>query len=319
MYTLKQTPEDFIVEEVISLSLNEKGRYTYFQLKKKGLNSEEAIQSIAAFQKRPRKFFSYAGNKDRQALTMQYCSYQGDMEDFSLPGIKVKVIGKGDSPIHLGMHSENKFVITARNLSSQDIEAFQRNYAEMQSDGFLFKNYFDSQRFSKNNPEVGKAIIKKDFEKAVSLISGYREIAEYLNAHPRDFVGALRRLPQKTLQIYVHAYQSKLWNILAEESDSKRNIKIPLIGFGTESLNKKEALLLESEGIGVRDFIIRQLPVSAEGNERMLYSNAKDFRINSTGDDDLNPGKSKITVEFALPKASYATIFVKQLFRNQPR
>jgi tRNA pseudouridine13 synthase len=259
--------------------------------------------------------FSYAGNKDRQAVTLQYGSFSGSMNDISLQDVDVKVIGKGDEPVHLGRHSANKFVITIRNLSSNDLEAFQKRLAGMRQDNFRFINYFDAQRFSRSNAEAGKAIIKKDFSGAVQLITGYNEIGEYLKEHRNDFVGALKRLPQKTLQIYVHTYQSKLWNMLAEKSGSKRNIKLPLIGFGTEKLGKEANELLKSEGISVRDFIIRQLPVSAEGHERELYAFAKDFKIAATGDDELNAGKSKITVAFTLPKESYATILIKELFQ----
>lgn len=314
MYVIKQIPEDFVVEEVIDLPESKTGKYTYFSLKKKGLNSEQAILKIAALMRKPRKLFGYAGSKDRHAITLQYCSFSGSMNDFSLQDIEVKVIGKGSEPVHLGKHSANKFIVTVRNLSSSDIETFQKKLAEMRQENFRFANYFDAQRFSRNNAEVGKEIIRKNFSGAVNLISGYGELQEYLKDHKNDFVGALRQLPQKTLQIYVHAYQSKLWNLLAEKSGSKKNAKLPLIGFDTKP-SKTVEQLLESEGIGFRDFIIRQLPVSAEGYERNLYAIATDFKIVATSDDELNTGMSKIIIAFTLPKASYATIFIKEIFQ----
>jgi tRNA pseudouridine13 synthase len=315
MYALKQVPEDFIVEEVIELPKSKAGKFSYFSLKKRSLNSEEAIQAIAAHLKKPRKLFAYAGSKDKHAVTTQYCSFMGSMADFALPGLEVKVIGKGDEAIHLGRHTANRFVITIRNLTSSDLELFKKNYELLQERGFRFANYFDAQRFSGSNPEVGKAMIKKDFAAAAQLISGHGEIWQYLEEHPKDYVGALRRLPQKTLQLYIHAYQSKLWNMLADKTHSKKNIKLPLIGFGTEHLSKAAEDLLKAEGIALRDFIIRQLPVSAEGHERELYASASDFKILATGDDERNSGKSKITLSFTLPKASYATMLIKGLFQ----
>ncbi|MFH1182109.1 MAG: tRNA pseudouridine(13) synthase TruD [Candidatus Woesearchaeota archaeon] len=312
-FAIKQLPEDFVVEEIIDLPESKSGKYTYFSLKKKGLNSEEAIQKIAAYMKKPRRLFSYAGNKDRQAVTTQYCSFLGSMNDFSLQGIGVRIIGKGSEAVHLGRHSANKFVVTVRNLSSSDLEAFQKRLADMRQDNFKFVNYFDTQRFSRNNAEVGKEIIRKNFSGAAKLITGYNELQEYLKIHKNDFVGALKRLPQKTLQMYIHAYQSKLWNMLADKSGSKKNVKLPLVGFDTKP-GKAVKQLLESEGISIRDFIVKQLPVSAEGHERELYASATDFKIVATGDDELNAGKSKITIAFSLPKASYATILIKELF-----
>jgi tRNA pseudouridine13 synthase len=311
MYQIKQLPEDFVVEEIMELKKSDNGKYTYFSLKKNNLNSEEALQEIAAFIRKPRKWFGYSGNKDKHAITTQYCSVQGKMGSISLPGLEAKVLGNGDEEIHLGMHTANKFIITVRNLASSDLEAFQNNYLRLQQRKFKFVNHFDSQRFSSANPEVGKAMIVKDFEKAASLISGHPEIQAYLDEHPRDYVGALRRLPQKTLQFYIHAYQSKLWNMLAANG---KDGMIPLLGFGTENLSQEAKQLLADEGITLRDFIIRQLPVSAEGHEREYYAQATDFQIAETGEDELNKGKSKITISFTLPKASYATILVKELF-----
>jgi tRNA pseudouridine13 synthase len=312
MYAIKQMPEDFVVEEIMELKKSDNGKYTYFSLKKKNLNSEQAIQDIAAFVRKPRKWFGYSGNKDKQAITTQYCSFQGKMGNLSLPGIEVKVLGNGDEEIHLGMHTANRFIITVRNLASSDLQAFQNNCLELRQRKFRFANYFDSQRFSSANPEIGKAMIVKDFEKAASLVSGHPEIQAYLDEHPRDFVGALRRLPQKTLQFYIHAYQSKLWNMLAAQGNDGM---IPLLGFGTEKLSAEAKKLLADEGITLRDFIIRQLPVSAEGHEREYYAYAADFQIVGTEDDELNKGKSKITLSFTLPKASYATILVRELFK----
>jgi hypothetical protein len=36
MYKIKETPEDFVVEELIKLELDDQGQYAYFWLNKKG-------------------------------------------------------------------------------------------------------------------------------------------------------------------------------------------------------------------------------------------------------------------------------------------
>ncbi|MBN2454488.1 tRNA pseudouridine(13) synthase TruD, partial [Candidatus Woesearchaeota archaeon] len=226
--------------------------------------------------------------------------------------------GKGTEPLYLGCHEGNDFKITVRNLSEADLAIFKKNCDEFRANHFRFTNYFDSQRFSSNNAEVGKLLLKKDFRKAAELISGYPEIASHLEGQKNDYVGALKELPKKTLMLYVHSYQSLLWNRMAEKL-SGREIMLPLIGFGTEindeSIAKMAEEVLKEEGITQRDFIIRQLPVSAEGSERSLSAAAKDFKASEAGEDELNKGMSKIILSFSLQKGSYATIVVKNLFQ----
>jgi tRNA pseudouridine13 synthase len=186
----------------------------------------------------------------------------------------------------------------------------------------LFPNYFDDQRFGKSNDEVGKALVKGDFAKACGLIDDAR-MKEFLQGQPSNYVGALSLVPKKILTIYVHAYQSRLFNrvlerLVAEEGlEPLRQESLPLVGFGTEDASLYEDILAE-EGITPRDFIIRQLPeLSAEGGVRAAVVTVDDLWIGELEDDELNEGRKKVLLKFSLPKGSYATGVVKSLF-SQP-
>ncbi|MBN2454708.1 tRNA pseudouridine(13) synthase TruD, partial [Candidatus Woesearchaeota archaeon] len=65
-YIIKQLPEDFVVEEDLSLPKKDDGKYAYFLLKKKGLTTEEALQRISKISGKPRRLFSCCGNKDKR-------------------------------------------------------------------------------------------------------------------------------------------------------------------------------------------------------------------------------------------------------------
>ena len=103
----------------------------------------------------------------------------------------------------------NSFSITLRSLHKSEVNSVLKNYAEVKEYGL--PNYFDEQRFGakKNNHLIGKAIVKKDFKKAVELIDSSFE--------GTDFVGFLRKIPKKVLMIYVHSYQSFLYNLIVEK------------------------------------------------------------------------------------------------------
>jgi len=202
-------------------------------------------------------------------------------------------------------------------------------------------NYFGKQRFSNNNADIGKAIVKKDFKHAVEFLlenKGEQEkvVKEYLTRHSEDYVGALKKLPKKLLALLVGAYQAKLWNIVAEEFSVQQkdelfshtksrdfvifeeDIDIPIIGFGTvfknEKIKKAYEALLREEKVTLRDFIIPQIPeLSSEGSNRKLFVNVNDFSVGKAINDEFFSGKKKITIQFTLPPGSYATVFVNDI------
>ncbi len=306
MYKIKQEPEDFVVKEISNVDVKDKGRYTYFILKKRDYTSEKAIQNIANYLHIPRKSFGYAGNKDRRAVTEQLCSVLGSIRNLELKDISANVIGKGDKPVSLGDLEGNEFKIIVRDAAKKP-----KKIKSM-------VNYFDEQRFSSNNVAIGKNIVKKDFKGAVGIIANGNDfisnkIKEHLKDNPNDNVGALMIIPKKILMLYVHSYQSFIWNKTAEYFDKgKKNIKIPIIGFDTEFKDGKIKNVVENiikeENISLRDFIMRQMPaLSSPGGERDLFVDVKNLKI-----DKINKGEYKIS--FFLPKASYATLVIKNIF-----
>ncbi len=296
MYVIKQKPEDFVVNEITNIKFNDKGDYSVFLLRKRDYTSEKAVQAIAQKLKIPRKAIGYAGNKDKTAVTTQYISIKNiGVKELELKDISLEFKGYLDKPICLGDLEGNEFIINV--FSDKEPKKISK-----------MVNYFGEQRFSINNKEVGKAIVKKDFKKAIELIvSNGGETAavirEYLSKKSNDYVGALRKIPLRILKLYVHSYQSYLWNEIAEHS---KKDKVPIIGFGTESTAEVDGIL-NKEGITQRDFIIRPIPeLSAEGGERDLSVEIKDL--------DIEKNKEGYVLKFKLPKGSYATEAIKQIF-----
>ena len=330
MYKIKQLAEDFLVEEIATLKTDEKGRYSYFILEKTNCTTVNAIEALAQKINVPIKNIGFAGNKDKNAITRQYISiFHGSKstENILLKNISLKYIGNGNNPISLGDLEKNKFTITIRNISKTEIDRL-KFFENKNSD---IPNLFGPQRFSKNNAEVGKSIIKKDFKKAAGLILENDGIVEktlknYLSINKNDYIGALRIIPLKTRKIYVHAYQSYLFNEIAKKyldpKNKKQKMKIPIIGFDFE-IEKIEGKKLkniiekaiEEEKISARDFIISQMPeLTSEGKERDLFFELNDLRVIEVSDDELNEEMKKTKVEFTLPKSCYATVAIKFIF-----
>ena len=300
MYRIKEKPEDFVVKEKLKLKKvrieKGEGSYSYFLMKKRNYTTQKAIDVIARKLGLPAKFFGYAGNKDKRAVTEQFVSVKNcSVKELKLNDISLGFAGKGKEPISLGDLDGNYFEIVVRNVDKKPKKINK------------FPNYFGEQRFSKQNIEVGRVIIKKDFRKACELLE--------LDVVKNDFVGALRNINKKILRLYVHAYQSYLWNETAREylRLSKKNIKIPIVGFGTEIKDKKLKEIIEkimkNEKIVFMDFVIRQIPeLSSEGSERELFAKVIDLEIEK--------GSDFIKLKFFLKKGCYATVFVDCLFNS---
>ncbi|MBT7902380.1 tRNA pseudouridine(13) synthase TruD [Candidatus Woesearchaeota archaeon] len=341
MYKLKQIPEDFIVEEIANLKLVPKGKFLIYEMKKKDCNTVHAIEQLAKHLKVPLKFIGFAGSKDRHAVTTQFISvkkarpnFQFLLDQFSSDLISLDLIGEADEPLSLGDLETNRFVITVRNLTDDDtnkIQSFKPDQIE---------NYFDEQRFSEKNPLIGIEVLKGNFKEVCDLCDEYC-CRDHLKKQSKDFVGAFKRIPMKIRLMYIHAFQSLLFNRalqqLTEEQtknptltkysfgtfafstqDTITEQNLPLIGFASEfetgKINELFTSYLKEYDITLRDFAIRSIPaLSCEGDLRPAYFKVSGFEYELM-DDDLNSDKKKIVLKFILPKGSYATIVIKKIF-----
>ena len=329
MYVIKEKPEDFVVSEISSVVFKESGNFTIFKLRKMDIDTERAVQILCQRLRVPRKNIGYAGLKDKKAVTSQFISvFKGkkSIETLEFDKFSLKFVGFSDKEIALGDLKENVFEIVVRNLKEEDLEWFQKNEKKMEINNFFMPNFFGEQRFSKNNHEIGKLLVKKDFKGAVGLIlnSGFKnnyeeKLSEFIKNNPNNYVGALRLIPKKILSIFINAYQSRIFNkvlgLLSLKSVDS-NLEIPLVGYGTDLEKADQNLrnILEKERIVPRDFVFNQIPeLSSFGALRKAFMKIDNFGA-IVEEDELNKGRSKITLTFSLPRGSYATVVVKNLF-----
>lgn len=341
MYVLKEQFVDFVVDELMQKDLlcDMASNFHVYLLKKTNYTSERAVQQIARSLGIPRKRISYAGTKDKHAITSQYICIQGASKErvlkLELKDISLKFIGYMKQPLRLGHLKGNTFSITVRNL---DAKTQQNSFPEQ----FKVPNYFDEQRFSTNNLQVGLHMLAREFDLAVAKILQYDEdykplLQNYLAQHKKDFVGALRKLPKRSLLFYIHSVQSYFFNELLRqkiETTNKDFVSVKysegvfafpkkiIVGESQETLplpgylskNDLVVSLLKQYKLEASDFLIRQLPeLSASGDERLAFMSVSDFKSDSLEDDDCYEGKKKIKLSFTLQKGSYATIVIRQV------
>jgi len=333
MYTIKHTPEEFIVKEVRDLKVLPEGEHTVFEMTKKNHSTVQAIQRLARKLRKPLKDLGFAGNKDRRAITTQYISIRNapsTMESLQLNDITFQFKGYKKRRISLGDLDGNAFLITVRNLEEGDL---------CQLNGFMeweqvVPNFFGPQRFSTHNHKVGKFLLRKKFKEAVELTMKYEGeyeciMRKYFNKYPTDNIGALRKIPRYIKGYFISSYQSLLFNrtvyeLLKQEKPLMENRDIPLLGFGTEveeldsDLKQITTTILKEENITLRDFIIPQFPeLSLEGSRRKLFFTPKDFTVKEVKDDEIFLGKKKCLLSFTLDKSCYATTLLSFVFQDR--
>ena len=187
MFIIKHLTKDFIVEEELKLNFEE-GNYSYYLLKKENLTTQKALEIISKEFHISLKYINVAGLKDKNAITSQYISiYKGKESNLNLNNLSLEFLGKGKERLKLGS-LKNKFKIVVRNLD--------KKYEKIN----FIENYYDEQRFSKHNIEIGKALIKRDFKKACLL----------LGLETENPLNELFKI--KKLKFYLHSYQSFLFN-----------------------------------------------------------------------------------------------------------
>ncbi len=246
---LKQTPEDFRVEECTDVTPGDNGSFAFYSLAKQNWTTPDALRVVRERWKIEPRRVSFGGLKDRHADTTQFLTIEhGPRRNLAQQGLAVTYLGQFARPYTSHDIRANRFVLVLRDLKSDEADAALAALESVRLNGV--PNYFDDQRFgsvSGGGEFVAKLMVLGRFEDALkeALTAPYdfdrlpqkREkatllahwgdwpacrknlgrghahtLAEYLCHRPGDFRGALERLRPELRGLYLAAYQSELWN-----------------------------------------------------------------------------------------------------------
>lgn len=157
---LKAVAEDFQVDEVLDIELSGAGEHLWLWVEKRGLNTEEAAIRLARAAGVPVRMISYAGLKDRQALTRQWFSLHlpgksdpdlGKAQDESLVILKQV---RHSRKLQRGAHAANGFILRLTALQA-DQAALDERLRSIAAQGI--PNYYGAQRFGFEGGNVAHA------------------------------------------------------------------------------------------------------------------------------------------------------------------
>lgn len=317
---LKATAEDFQVDEVLDIPLAGEGEHLWLWVEKRGLNTEDAARRLARAAGVPLKMISYAGLKDRQALTRQWFSLhlpgKADPDLSAAEGetLSILKVARHKRKLHRGAHAANGFTLRLTQLAG-DPAALEARLQQIAAQGV--PNYFGSQRFAYQGGNVVQA---RDF-------ANRKELPEQRNLRSRLLSAARSYLFNQVLAARVADgswQQARVGDLLAftdsrsffpageaECSDPRLAILDlhptgPMWGAG-ESPTAGATYILE-QAVAENEAELRDWLIAAGmAHERRI------LRLPIGGLTWHYPEPDILQLEFVLPAGCFATVMVREL------
>jgi tRNA pseudouridine13 synthase len=196
--TIKESPEDFVVEEIPSYLPCGSGEHCYLTIEKRGITTLEAISRIARALKIQERDIGYAGMKDAVGVTRQTISVQWLAPEkalsLELDGITVMAAQRHSNKLKLGHLKGNRFVIAVRGVSGNASRVVPAVLDMLVKRGV--PNYFGFQRYGAqgNSHLIGFAMLRREWRECVN-----RLIGEPAAVRDEEWAAAIRAYQQGDL------------------------------------------------------------------------------------------------------------------------
>lgn len=314
---LKAECADFVVKENLGYSMAGEGEFVAVRVRKTDANTLFVGEKLAQFAEISTRNMSYAGLKDRRAVTEQWFSLQmpgkttPDFGDFQLEGIEILEVTRHNRKIRTGSLDGNYFDILLRNaMETDDLKVRLENLSK-----FGFPNYFTEQRFGRDGHNLTQAlrwakgeIQVKDRKKRSFYLSAARSEVFNLVVSERLKQGVANRvLPNDIVQLS----GSHSWFVADEKEDldvlqlrleqGDLQLTAPLIGETAQPACSLENDIVQQH----QDIANLMKQERLKPARRPLLMKPKDFnwQFEETG----------LRLKFYLPAGSYATALVREL------
>lgn len=315
----KLTPEDFQVNEFFEGEFSGEGEHIVLKIEKRGLTTEEVVKSLSRLVNKSIKLISYAGLKDRQALTTQWLSIHAPGEEiagvdtFEAPGWRVLESTRHNKKLRPGFLTGNHFVMRLRDVSNEEdlvsrIEAIKVTGVP---------NYFGEQRFGRECGNLIKAEemlvqgrkVKDRFLKGIycsaarswlyNLILAKRVMNQSWNV---PVAGDIMQLSGSNSIFVIDEVDDQLLQRIKEKDISPAS---PLPGKGKNMVKDRAAELINEVYADWMPLIngLTQFGLEEAWRSNILYINRFEYTI-----------KDKVAeLSFTLPAGAYATGVLREL------
>lgn len=300
-FSFKQTKDDFKVTEISNQKFfpfnPKKGKFLVLKIKKQNLSTWELLGHISKTLNLDENLIGYAGLKDKNATTIQYISvpsYNDIVQNYTQinsKNIKVLEVFSFNRKLKIGDLEANRFKINIYDIKPEDLTFLYQTISQIQKHGL--PNYFGYQRFGQES----------NFEKSKRISYGEEVLKD-------------KKL-EKFLKLAYQSYFFNAWLAKRVEISKGQNLKkLQSLDGDVFSLENKDIItgLLPGRGIlrakneaRVVEEQFDDMFIHEKGYRRDAWIYPKDIK------NKYNNENSSMSLEFTLPKSSYATVFIENL------
>ena len=324
---LRSQISDFQVFEELPFLPCGEGEHLFVHIRKTGANTVFVARELAKYFEVKEQLVSYAGLKDRFAVTQQWFGVhvpgkqEYNLDDLNIEGVEILSYKRHNKKLRTGALTGNRFELILREVTA--IKAFTERWQQIVEQGV--PNYFGEQRFG-----IGGGNI----ERALSLFSGQKvkdkkKRGIYLSAaRSHIFNGVLNeRIEQQCFDkvaigdVLMLAGTQSVFHLDEVDSTIKQrfidkdvDITAPMWGAG-ELMTSNEPLALEQKIAVKNQAFCEGLPRFGLKQERRrirLTVSDTDIELLSAQEDN-----NAVKISFFLPSGCYATTVLRELLNYQ--
>ena len=314
---LKAECADFVVKEQLAYDMSGDGEFVAVKVRKTDCNTLFVGEQLAKFAGISTRNMSYAGLKDRKAVTEQWFSLQmpgqptPDFSQFSLEGVEILDVTRHQRKIRIGSLQGNHFEILLRNVEETDELKVRLDFLAKNG----FPNYFTEQRFGRDGNNLTQALrwangeikVKDRHKRSFYLSAARSEMFNLIVSKRMELNLAQQILVGDVLQLN----GSHSWFVVDESEDlaqlqqrlAQQDVLLtaPLIGE-----EEKSAVDFENEFFAQHQALfalMRQERMKAARRPILMQPQHFQWQFEPNG----------LRLQFALPAGSYATALIREL------
>lgn len=317
---LKLNPEDFQVDEIPLMMPAGEGEHIYLHIKKREVNTHWVARLLSEKFGVKENDVSYAGQKDRYAVTTQWFSIYAPKIDITLEArpfpdedIEILTQTRHTKKLRRGDLVGNRFNIVLRDIKSVEAEtvkdtpietlkaAIEKNLAAIKQNGV--PNYFGLQRFGRGGGNM---------DQALAMLTGQRR--EKNRQKKSMYLSAARSYIFN--EVVAARIEKGLWgkslagdvDVAGNETTTAEKATAPMWGRGRLT-SKDQTLQLEKDISGPHHELCDGMEHAGLNQERReLVSYTENMQWQWLDNNDL-------TITFALASGHYATSVLQEFIQ----
>lgn len=316
---LKLNPEDFVVDEIPLMSPIGEGEHVYLHVRKREVNTHWVARLLAEKFGVKEQDVSYAGQKDRYAVTTQWFSIyapkselQLDTRPFPEEDIEILVQTRHSKKLRRGDLVGNRFKINLQQITAADDssleslkQAVEKNLEQIKERGV--PNYFGLQRFGRGGGNM---------DQALAMLTGQRR--EKNRQKKSMYLSAARSYIFN--EVIAARIQQGLWgktlagdvDVEKNPTDLARSATAPMWGRGRLP-SQDETLLLEKTVSGPYHELSEGMEFAGLKMERReIVSNTENMQWQWQTHQNGEENELSLTISFALASGHYATSVLQE-------